>query len=460
MSALTVVSVGEKTLGIVSARATPGGVELLRASHATLEGEDGVRKAIAACGGADVKVVLVVPRSMAILREFDVPAGSPEELLQMVRFQIEKELPLPMEQVRYSYVESAGPNGKVHISAAAVPVAQFDALTKALADAGCKAVGAYVSSFGLANLFPRDATLEGGSALVGLADGGAEILILDATGALVLSRSIPLKEVSPAGLAAEVNRTILSWTGRGEGRVVKRVLLAGEGPQVDQLAAGLKEHLKETVDRIVLNGNVTRKADVTVGPDTAAAAGVCVGALQGKHSMPDILHTPVVKRVFRLKKAHRIAILSTAIAVTLLAWSRMALSDRQTELASLRTEIKKLDPEAQEVLATQQRTRLAGQWMSDRYAWIDTMSALAAKIDPKKIWLTGLVVDDTGFMRMQGKTTDDDLVGPFVKLLQRESDVFKKVETEYTKPSSDKSAYKFDFAIKIQLVGLSNGKKK
>ncbi len=476
MTQITVVSVGDRMLSVVSARSTPGGVEIVRAATTPLpEGLAGktpeeraaaLRDALGKCGGGNGRTALVVPRAGAILRDFELPAGTPEEVLQMLRFQVEKELPLPIDQVRYSYVQTPGAPGKLHISVAAVPKEPTDALLAALEGAGCRIQSAYVSSFGLANLLPSDATLDGGTLIVSIVDGAAEVLVVE-NGAILLSRAAPLRDID--GLATEIDRTMRSYSAQsraeapakagGASGQIKRVLIAGEGDDADKAVAALRERLGQTVDRLVLNGSISRRADVKVGLDTAAAAGVCVGALRGKPAMPNVLRPPAIEKKFRLKPKHRIAILVGLIAASLLAWSRVALSDRRAELDALKADFRKLDPEAQQVLHTKQKTALARQWLDDRYPWIDMFNALHEKIDRSRIWLTSCTADDTGTMRLLGKATHNEHVSALIKELQTVP-AFRKVEGEYTKPAGVGGGYKFDFSIKVQLAGLAPIKRK
>jgi Tfp pilus assembly PilM family ATPase/Tfp pilus assembly protein PilN len=117
------------------------------------------------------QAVWSIPRHRIILRWLLLPSGTPEEIAQMVRFQAGKDLPLPVEQVRYNYVRigtepSAAPGaaGKVRLLFAAVPSAVADR-SVAIADAaGLTLAGALPSmlaTWTLArttrpDLFPRD----------------------------------------------------------------------------------------------------------------------------------------------------------------------------------------------------------------------------------------------------------------------------------------------------------------
>ena len=60
---------------------------------------------------------LVVPRGMALLREFQIPSGSLEEIIQMVHFQMEREFPLDAHQIRSSFAIGNEEKGKVSVQA-------------------------------------------------------------------------------------------------------------------------------------------------------------------------------------------------------------------------------------------------------------------------------------------------------------------------------------------------------
>ncbi|MBI2933086.1 MAG: PilN domain-containing protein [Planctomycetes bacterium] len=461
MTQVTVLSIGETALRVVAARLVADGIEIFQAASAPLP-EDFVRRspqeraavlreALARCGGGNGRTILVLPRGSAVVRDFELPEGTPEEIQRMLRFQLERDLPLPIEEVRYSYVRFPGPDAKAHICVAAVPNASLEPLLEALDAAGCKVQGAYVSSFGTANLLPVAATLEHAAILVGFADGALEMSVVDGD-RLTLSRSVPLRETSLDAVAAELSRTILSYGSRG-GRAIKHVWVAGEGEGAEALVSGLGRRLGEAVGLLIFNGPIVRRPEVTIAMEMAAAAGVGVGALVGRRAMPNVLKTPAVPRKFRLKRVHQIILGAVLVLGTLFAASRWVLTARRAELEDLKTELRSLEPEALRIQKTHEKVRLVARWAQDRYSWIDTFAALQSAIDRSKIWLTNLTADETGFLRLQGKASDDDYVSAFIAHLQKDA-VFRKVEREYTKPSQDKTGYAFDFAVRIQLAGL------
>src|SRR5262249_22974626 len=168
--------------------------------------------------------VLVVSRGQALLRDLELPAGTPDELVAMVRFQVEREMPLPLDQVRYSYIETGRADGKVRVQVAAVPREILDPAVSAVEAAGIKVAGAYVSSFGLLSLYGQADP----AALVEVANGEAEILVTD-HGRMEFSRTTPLDDgVHPEQIAQEIRRTLLSYGSRGGGKEIDRIVLAGQ----------------------------------------------------------------------------------------------------------------------------------------------------------------------------------------------------------------------------------------
>src|SRR5881392_1072007 len=120
---LTAIELGLKTLTAVTVKLNGHGPEIVQSGTAELGSvdADSIRAAIGKTGVSGPRGVLVVSRGQALLRDLELPAGTPDELVAMVRFQVEREMPLPLDQVRYSYIETGRSDGKVRIQVVAVP---------------------------------------------------------------------------------------------------------------------------------------------------------------------------------------------------------------------------------------------------------------------------------------------------------------------------------------------------
>jgi hypothetical protein len=443
---LTAIELGAKTLTAVTVKMNGRGPEILQSGTTPLGGvdADSIRAALLKTGVSGPRVVLVVARGQALLRELELPAGSPDELVAMVRFQVEREMPLPIDQVRYSYVETGRANGKVRVQVAAVPRDVLDPAVAAVEAAGMKVAGAYISSFGLLSLYGNTEP----AALVEVAGGAAEILVTD-HGRMEFSRTAPLDDgVSPDQIAQEIRRTLLSYGARGATREIGRIVLAGEGPDATALA---------TAVGLALDRSVT-----SVGPgtlETATAAGVCTGLLRGA-SMPDLLHPPVVVRKFTLTRNHRVAALAAGVLLMLFIWAQVAIASKRSDLGLKRKQLAELQPRATALTRTIEQTRLGDQWYRTRNCWIDTLTALRQNVNTSNLWIVSASFEDPGIIRLQGKARDDTNVTDFVTALKKTQKFGNIAIDRIDLNKGEKPEYKKDFAVNAWLAGVDPKKKK
>ena len=431
---LTAIELGMRELTAVTAKVNGGGLEIVQSTTAEI-GPGGLRAAFERCGAAaGSKAVLVIPRGQALLRDLEVPEGSPEELVAMVRFQVEREMPLPADQIRYSYIETGRADGKIRVQVAAVPRELLDPALREAEAAGVRITGVYLSSYGLLALHSDG----GPAAVVAVSGEEAEILIVDG-GRMEFSRTAPLPDgPEPKAVAEEIERTIRAWSTRSPGKELGKVVLAGSGAEAEELARAL-------------GGQLSREV-VPVGPgglDTAPAAGVCA-ALSRSTAMPDVLHPPAAVKRIRLTRAHRIGALVGVIAVMLIVWSQVSLADKRGQLADKRAKLKKLEPRVKQLTELEAQTALAQRWHRDRNAWVPTLEALRKNVKTSDLWITSASFEDRGVIRLQGRTKDDKHVHALVVALKKDG-LFAEVDTERIVHNQDSGSYRKDFTIRATL---------
>lgn len=467
MGSATAVFLGERMLAVVAGKSAAKGVELTHAASAILpdgyaamepEARTGALRQALESAGAGRRCVLVVPRPLAILRTFTIPSGTPEELQHMIRFQLEKDLPLPVDQVRYSYT-TLERDGRVSVTAAAVPNEALNSRIAALEKAGTQVTGAIVSSFGLIRLLPAGSS-EGGSLLLSLADGGAEILIAD-SGRIQLSRNTPLRDQDSESWAAEIDRAIHSHSAKEAGADLKRVFVAGEGEPADGVTLELKRRmLGADVTSLVPNGMVTRRPEVRISAECAATAGVIVGLLSPGPAIPDLLKPPVFRRALKFRKSHKVWALAALLVVGIVAWSQVALAGRRADIADLRKALVDLKPKADHVDKMRAEIRTLQQWQDRRFSWIDLVDQLQRRLPPGRIHLATFSADEQGVVRLTGKAKDNAAVIEFADELRKMGKVFADVGSATIRLNSDKGEYKNDFDIRITLADLAPPPKK
>jgi len=467
MGATTAVFLGEHVLAVVAGKSAAKGVELTHAASSPLpEGfaaldsdaqASAIREALRASGGGARRCVLVVPRPLAILRTFSLPSGSPEELQNMIRFQLEKDLPLPLDQVRYSYATQVQ-NGRVSVTAAAVPIEALDKRVSALQKAGMEVIGAVVTSFGLVRLLPPG-NPEGGSLLLSLADGGAEILIAD-SGRIHLSRNTALRGQGSESWAAEIDRAILSHNAKEAGGDLRHVFVAGEGEPAEGVALELRKRIPAAeVTALVPNGTVTRRPDVRITAECAATAGVLVGLLGPGVALPDLLKPLVFRKALKFRKSHKIGAAAGILVAVLFAWSQIALASRRSEAAGLKKDLESMKPKADAVDRMRAEIRTLQQWQDRRFSWIDFIDQLHRRMPAGRIHLATFTSDDQGVVRLTGKAKDNAAALEFETELRKMGRVFADIGTPTLRPNSDKSEYKIDYDIRVTLTDLAPPKK-
>jgi|SRR5688572_3915880 len=460
MGTTTAVFLGDRSLAVVAGRASGrGGVELTHAASAVLPEGFGsldadaqavaIGAALQTAGDGHRKCVLVVPRPLAILRTFTVPSGTTEELQNMIRFQLEKDLPLPLDQVRYAY--TAGPeDGKVWVTAAAVPREALDKRLAALEKAGMHVTGAVVTSFGLIRLLPPGHS-DGGSLLLSLADGVGEILVAD-SGRIQLSRNAPLRNPDAEGWAAEIDRALLSRPGAE----LKRVFVAGEGDIAEQVAAELKKRIPATeISALVPNGTVTRRHDVRISSECAATAGVVVGLLTPGPAMPDLLKAPVVRRTLKIKRSHKFLAAAGILFVVLIGASQIVLAGRRSDAEEMRQAIVDLKPKTDAVDRMRSDIRLLQQWQDRRFAWIDLFEQLQRRMPAGRVHLTSFSADESGGVRLSGRAKDNSAALEVANELQKMGAALAEVGSPQIRLNNTPGDFKHDFDIRVVLADLA-----
>lgn len=459
---ITAVYLGERSLGVASGRPAGRGVELTHARTIPLPADFAaldvdaraslLRKAVAETGADARTCVLVVPRGQAILRSFTLPSGSPEEIRRMVGFQLEKDLPLPLNDVKYSYSTSTAPDGRIQVSAAAVPNDTLGRLVDPLVLAGCRVSGAVVGSFGLPHLLPHGSAE--GALVVHLADGAAEIAILE-SGGVALSRTVPAEPPDAEALATEIERALRSHQAAGGHADIARVLVAGEDEAAGRIAADLKRVLSRVVEAVAPNGTVTRRPDVRIPSSAAAAAGVCVGMLRDRGAVPDVLNPPVYHRRLRVSRAMAAAIAAAVVVVGTIVAAQVHLTGLRAELTRINGDLAKLKPQADRVTKLRSNLSAVHLWQDHRFAWIDLVAALNAKADRSKLYLTSLTAGETGVVIVKGRATDDKHVTQYIADLQKGSSLFREVVADSIVTTVDPGAYKHDFTLRITVGALA-----
>ncbi len=424
----TALEVTESELVLVAVKSVGRGKEIVY-TETIPRGEGGLTDIIGRIPAPYRHGTLVIPRGQALLREFQVPAGSLEEIIQMVHFQMEREFPLPANQVRSSFSQGTEKDGKVAVQVAAVPNEVLDPLLSELQKGGFKVDAVTVTTFGLARLVYSESAPV---AIVGKSDRQAEILIFNKGNfSVTRTASIPEDQDIKEAVKIEVERSIMAFQARSGGTDIDRTIIP-----VSWTDLGL--------NRMWMLG-----AGIPWDIRMASAFGVC---LAGKGGLPDLLKPPVVVKKFRVRKRHRIAILAAVLLVGVLYFSLKLVSDREEELETLRDELKVLKPRVTHLKKKDRNLALSRTWERDgRFPWGEFLKALSeTKVPPEKLYLLRADFEESGSVTISGKVRDGVTLGMFRKELEV-LPFLRNVEPGPLSPRQD-GAYQNDFSVKAWMV--------
>ena len=375
---------------------------------------------------------LVIPRGMALLREFQIPSGTLEEIIQMVRFQMERDFPLDADQIRSSFAIGKEENGKVSVQVAAVPNDVLDPLLEELEKGGFQVDAVTVSTFGLARLVSSEPEPV---MIIGQSGQQAEILISQ-KGSFSVTRTAPIPEGSDLekSVKVEIDRSVLAFQARSKGSDVGKIIMPTEWASLG------------------LNGTMTLKNGISWDLGMASAVGVC---LAGKGGVPNLLKPPVVEKKFHLKKEHRIAIIAVVLLSGIFFLTQKLVSDRETELADLRLELKQIKPKVIHLKRMDSNLKLARTWQKEgRFPWGELLKAMSqTSVSAEKLYLVSATFEESGSVTVTGKVRDRNAYATFRKELEA-LPYLRNVEPGPLIPRGEGS-YQNDFSVKAVLIRIT-----
>lgn len=356
--------------------------------------------------------VVVLPRSLCLFREFEIPGGTPEEIEGMVRLRLERELPVPVAQVRYGYVAHPAKGGQLAVRAVAVRREDWGPIEAELVKAGLKPVGAVAAVSCLAGMGVPAAAWE-------LPDG-VEVALF-AEGVPVAGKWLESMDRLEAEWprivgAAKQRRPEVEW---GEAARLAR------GSQA--AANGLPAELRPLAHALSAWG---REPDVLAPP----------------------ARTPFVRR-------HRAKFIAGGVAAALalaVLGVRWDLASRRSDVEQLRRELAMLKPEVDRIVEMERRVTTARAWAEDRFFW----SAVAVVMtegkglaEPYPLYFKITTYSEReGTVTATGQARGDQQLDEFLQKL-REHGGFESVRTTSRQRQEQQREFPILFTMEAKVRG-------
>lgn len=226
------------------------------------------------------RVSLVVPDTVArvSLLPFEQMPKRQSELEQLIRWNVKKSVPFPVEDGVLSYVPAASETGATTLAAV---VARRDVLAEY--EAIAESIGAHAGIVDIASFNVINTALSAGLApsgdwlLVCLASDSTTIAIMRGP-SLIFHRHRPLVDSEP--LTALVHQTAMYHEDRLGGTRFARVLLSGGGATGHEAARGeIAQRLGVAVQTLDPRAAAAVNDRITAGPELLDALAAPVGAL-------------------------------------------------------------------------------------------------------------------------------------------------------------------------------------
>jgi Tfp pilus assembly PilM family ATPase len=225
------------------------------------------------------RAALVVPDSVArvSMLAFDDVPSRPQELDELVRWQVRKGTPFPLEAAIVSHVPAATFDDKKHIAAV---VARRDVITEyeqVLSDVGIHAGTVDIASFNVINAVLAAASDDGRDWLVVHIAPEATSLAIVGGGSLKFYRHRAHADDEPLG--SLVHQTAMYHEDRLGGGGFGRVWLAGTGSRADGARREIAARLNMPVENVDVRPAVSIVSSADAAPELLDALAAPVGIL-------------------------------------------------------------------------------------------------------------------------------------------------------------------------------------
>ena len=364
MSHAAVMVTGKRFIGIELSGPTLDGARTVTAEP------DGAHIAakLRAEGWTATHVTLVVPRHRVLARRLTVASGTTEEVDQMIGVQLERELDLPLDEVRYAYTTASHPDGTLDVNVAALRIDDLESYRELLKPAGLAIESVVVTSWcppvTLVGRLPEGAT---GVAL--LEPDYGEVLLLDGRTPRA-SRSMEVGR--DGGMAAELIRTLPALEAQTEIDPVGEVLVFGKHHEssLPELADAWKAMRTTKVACV-------EPAAGAIDPIFVPVLGAALSRVKaGKPAGPDLLEVRV--KPSRWKPHMRKLIVAGVAAGFMLLWGCKALviGMKESDLKEVEAEIARDAKLVEELRAMEAHSEVLDQWSRPRVSWAWALGAV------------------------------------------------------------------------------------
>jgi Tfp pilus assembly PilM family ATPase len=419
-------------------------------------------------------VACELPTSGVIQRMIALPEGSPEELAQMVRFQLERELPLPASSASFdTTVLGTRRAGMQMVLLAAVRKELLRGRESLIKAGGFQprlcTINAHAAFISCAPVFERSP--EEVKCLVLLRDSQAEV-VFGKRRDILFARSLDvgLRGPGEAGalsqeeLLRELTRSMDAFRVEWREEEVAGLVLTGSNARLPGLSARLKEQLRlpvEICDPLLRKGLVTLPpAEGRDGCEFAVALGVSLATLEPHRQAIDFWHPRTGEApAVLLTPARKLALAGSGLVAMLLLGALLALQVQRSTLAGLNGKLLQVGSENRQVKAAREKLDLLKPWSKSGKTSLEVLRQISILFPPQGVaYLTKLdIFESTGAVRMEGRASKgSDIYDLIIRM--NESEYFENTRLFSEKTDPRLESFPYEFTLTTEVVGTQGAK--
>lgn len=427
------------------------------------------------------RVLMDVPRSQSVLKTLTLPPVEHDrELPAMVRYQVEKELPFPLDQavidftVDEHYVADAGDESSV----VATKPQTIDVLVAAVqrsvvehAQKVAEAGGFKLHRLGLrpyadmrclnACLAPAERRMS--ILLVHVLPGEVEINLL-IEGALAFSRSGLIRQHDDdgrpynekeilEGFVVEIARSAQSALSAHRGRKIERVYLAGDTGQEQTIVEMLAQRFRMPCAVLEPTEALKLNAGELAGPGFISPIGLAIAHGTAERMPFDFLNpkNPPIERNIKKIRAVTLATAASLLLLIGFMWGMISRTSAASELAALRTKYNELEKNNRPIEKLGQRAKAIEEWQNEALNWLDHWANISAKFPPAtEAYITTLKTNPDGSFAFTVKARASKVITDLSKSL-REAGYDVKLGAETVQ--NDDYDYRYTTSVRLTVDG-------
>ncbi|MCA9394127.1 MAG: pilus assembly protein PilM [Candidatus Omnitrophica bacterium] len=417
--------------------------------------------------GKSARYVAVVPASMVTTKNIEIPSSDEGEIQSIVNLQASRHTPLSREEIQIGYINLG--SKKSNYSQVLLTIAnrlQLKDQVKIFEKAGIKASQLIFAPEAIAELYGRSRLQGGAGGSLGIIDIDSRTthFVIVGNGRVLASRAIPVGRedfeqdaaAAQTKLIDELTKTVDAYLGEDIGDSPSKYLITSEESYTRELLKAIQTKLSWDIQ-------ISEYADLLKTPndvlkELAVTKDVSFLDVMAAGSMVNECKVNLIPEEVQLQKSiedQRNQVFVTAVLsiILLLLLSCVFYLQLYFKDAYYNKMVSEYEDEAMDVKALHnrdERNTFIRNYLESRMVSLDTIHELY-KVVPEDVYLTRVIMEEGGAVRVQGVAETPDNVFELNKTLgSAKLFASSEIVSQKSKLEEDKKVSPFELSLHVQ----------